>query len=377
MSSKAANHGQPSPRRSFLIQAGALGLSAAVLGGCASRAPVAPRRPATLAPAAPPVSPGTAASPVPALRPGAKVAIVAPASAAPDASDQAAEWLQERGYAPQVMPASRVRLQPPYDYLAGSDAERLADLHAAFAAPDVSAVWCLQGGFGSWRLLDGLDYELLRRHPKPFIGYSDITALHLALQRRAGFVTFHGPMLAQDMLAGKREPTESHLLAMLSGQFGQGAWIDPPLDAPATTLVPGTATGRLVGGNLALIAALIGSPYEIDTRDAILFIEDVNEALPRVDRLLNQLAAAGKFDGVKGVLVGSFTRILGVQMDDAQAQGMLYPLILDQFRGRGIPVLGGWPSGHGNPNLTLPLGARVTLDTGRGALRLEQAVVIR
>ncbi|WP_440130610.1 S66 peptidase family protein [Achromobacter pulmonis] len=377
MSSKAANHGQPSPRRSFLIQAGALGLSAAVLGGCASRAPVAPRRPATPAPAAPPVSPGTAASPVPALRPGAKVAIVAPASAAPDASDQAAEWLQERGYAPQVMPASRIRLQPPYDYLAGSDAERLADLHAAFAAPDVSAVWCLQGGFGSWRLLDGLDYELLRRHPKPFIGYSDITALHLALQRRAGFVTFHGPMLAQDMLAGKREPTESHLLAMLSGQFGQGAWIDPPLDAPATTLVPGTATGRLVGGNLALIAALIGSPYEIDTRDAILFIEDVNEALPRVDRLLNQLAAAGKFDGVKGVLVGSFTRILGVQMDDAQAQGMLYPLILDQFRGRGIPVLGGWPSGHGNPNLTLPLGARVTLDTGRGALRLEQAVVIR
>ncbi len=377
MSSKAANHGQPSPRRSFLIQAGALGLSAAVLGGCASRAPVAPRRPATPAPAAPPVSPGTAASPVPALRPGAKVAIVAPASAAPDASDQAAEWLQERGYAPQVMPASRIRLQPPYDYLAGSDAERLADLHAAFAAPDVSAVWCLQGGFGSWRLLDGLDYELLRRHPKPFIGYSDITALHLALQRRAGFVTFHGPMLAQDMLAGKREPTESHLLAMLSGQFGQGAWIDPPLDAPATTLVPGTATGRLVGGNLALIAALIGSPYEIDTRDAILFIEDVNEALPRVDRLLNQLAAAGKFDGVKGVLVGSFTRILGVQMDDVQAQGMLYPLILDQFRGRGIPVLGGWPSGHGNPNLTLPLGARVTLDTGRGALRLEQAVVIR
>lgn len=377
MSSKAANHGQPSPRRSFLIQAGALGLSAAVLGGCASRAPVAPRRPATPAPAAPPVSPGTAASPVPALRPGAKVAIVAPASAAPDASDQAAEWLQERGYAPQVMPASRIRLQPPYDYLAGSDAERLADLHAAFAAPDVSAVWCLQGGFGSWRLLDGLDYELLRRHPKPFIGYSDITALHLALQRRAGFVTFHGPMLAQDMLAGKREPTESHLLAMLSGQFGQGAWIDPPLDAPATPLVPGTATGRLVGGNLALIAALIGSPYEIDTRDAILFIEDVNEALPRVDRLLNQLAAAGKFDGVKGVLVGSFTRILGVQMDDAQAQGMLYPLILDQFRGRGIPVLGGWPSGHGNPNLTLPLGARVTLDTGRGALRLEQAVVIR
>lgn len=364
-------------RRGFLIGAGLLGLSSAVLGGCASRAPVSPRQPAAPVRPAPPVShAGAAASAVPALKPGARVAIVAPASAAPDASDLAAEWLEARGFAAQVMPASRARLDAPYDYLAGSDAERLDDLHAAFASPDIGAVWCLQGGFGSWRLLDRLDFSLLRRHPKPFIGYSDITALHLAMQRHAGFVTFHGPMLAQDLLAGKREPTESHLLAMVGGQVGQGAWIDPPPDASATELVPGTATGRLIGGNLALIAALIGSPNEIDTRDAILFIEDVNEALPRVDRLLSQLAAAGKFDGLKGVLVGNFTRILGVQMDDAQAQGMLYPLILDQFRARGIPVLAGWPSGHGNPNLTLPLGARVTLDTGRGALRLEQAVTV-
>ncbi|WP_254598911.1 S66 peptidase family protein, partial [Achromobacter denitrificans] len=324
---------------------------------------------------APPTPVGAAAA-VPALKPGARIAIVAPASAAPDASDLASEWLEARGYAAQVMPASRTRLEAPYDYLAGTDAERLADLHAAFASPDIGAVWCLQGGFGSWRLLDQLDFGLIRRHPKPFIGYSDITALHLAMQRHAGFVTFHGPMLAQDLLAGKREPTESHLLAMIGGQVGQGAWIEPPLDAIATELIPGTATGRLVGGNLALIAALIGSPNEIDTRDAILFIEDVNEALPRVDRMLSQLAAAGKFDGLKGVLVGTFTRILGVQGDDAQAQGMLYPLILDQFRARGIPVLAGWPSGHGNPNLTLPLGARVTLDTGRGALRLEQAVAV-
>ncbi|MFD4836598.1 LD-carboxypeptidase [Achromobacter sp. NPDC058515] len=311
---------------------------------------------------------------MPALRPGARIAIVAPASAAPDASDLAAQWLEARGFVPQIMPAARYRLEPPYDYLAGTDAQRLDDLHAAFAAPDIGAVWCLQGGFGSWRLLDKLDFELLRQHPKPFIGYSDITALHLAMQRHAGFVTFHGPMLAQDLVAGKREPTESHLLAMISGQVGQGAWIDPPPDARPTELVAGTASGRLVGGNLALIAALTGSPNEIDTRDAILFFEDVNEALPRVDRLLSQLAAAGKFDGVKGVLVGNFTRILGTQMDDAQAQGLLYPMMFEQFRARGIPVLAGWPSGHGDPNLTLPLGARVTLDTGRGALRLDQAI---
>ncbi|MEN4918963.1 LD-carboxypeptidase [Achromobacter spanius] len=313
---------------------------------------------------------------MPALRPGAKVAIVAPASAAADASDLAAQWLEDRGFVPQVMPASRVRLDAPYEYLAGTDEQRLEDLHAAFAAPDIGAVWCLQGGFGSWRLLDQLDFGLLRQHPKPFIGYSDITALHLAMQRHAGFVTFHGPMLAQDLLAGKREPTESHLLAMVGGQVGQGAWIEAPPQSRPVELVAGTASGRLVGGNLALIAALTGTPNEIDTRDAILFFEDVNEALPRVDRLLSQLAAAGKFDGVKGVLVGNFTRILGTQMDDAQAQSLLYPLVLEQFGARGIPVLAGWPSGHGDPNLTLPLGANVTLDTGRAALRLDQRITV-
>ncbi len=367
-----------SARRSFLKQSGALCLSALALAGCASRAPTGRHTPGATGsqrPTPPPPPNGKGATPVPALRPGARVAIVAPASAGITAADDAAEWLQARGFVPQVMPASRARLDPPYDYLAGNDADRLADLHAAFADPDVGAVWCLQGGFGSWRLLDHVDYALLRRYAKPFIGYSDITALHLAIQRHAGFVTFHGPMLAQDLLAGKREPTESALLAMVGGQMGPGSWITPPLDAQATELVPGVASGRLIGGNLALIAALTGTRNAIDTRDAILFIEDVNEAVPRVDRLLGQLAAAGKFDGVKGVLVGNFTRV-SARMDDDQAQGLIYPLILDQFRARNVPLLAGWPSGHGDPNLTLPLGALVTLDTARGALRLDQPVVV-
>ena len=170
-------------------------------------------------------------------------------SAAPNAADDAADWLLSRGYQPRIMPAARSRLDTPFDYLAGTDAERAADLHAAFTSADIDAVWCLQGGFGSWRLLDLLDYELLRRHAKPFIGYSDITALHLAIQRHAGFVTFHGPMLAQDLLNGREEPTESALYAMVGGRMGQGAWIGAPDYALPTTLMPGTATGRLAGGN--------------------------------------------------------------------------------------------------------------------------------
>ncbi|MGH8815611.1 MAG: LD-carboxypeptidase, partial [Achromobacter pestifer] len=139
-------------RRGFLKQTGALCLTALALSGCASRAPAgkAPVGRQATAPTPPAPLNGKGAAPVPALRPGARIAIVAPASAAPDASDEAAEWLEARGFVAQVMPASRTRLESPYDYLAGSDADRLADLHAAFAAPDVGAVWCLQGGFGSW-----------------------------------------------------------------------------------------------------------------------------------------------------------------------------------------------------------------------------------
>ncbi|WP_033446853.1 S66 peptidase family protein, partial [Bordetella bronchiseptica] len=318
----------------------------------------------------------SAAQPVPALRAGARIAIVAPASAITGAADEAAEWLLERGYEPQVMPAARMRLAPPFDYLAGDDAARLADLHAAFADPAVGAVWCLQGGFGSWRVLDQIDYGLLRRHAKPFIGYSDVTALHLAIQRYAGFVTFHGPMLAQDLLAGRQAPTEQALLDMVSGRLGAGSWIVAPPQARLATLASGVATGRLIGGNLALLAALTGTRYAIDARDGILFFEDVNEALPRVDRMLAQLRRAGAFDGVRGVLVGSFTRLLGVPGDGEAAQAALYPLVREHFQARGIPVLAGWPSGHGDPNLTLPLGARVTLDAGRGALRLEQPVAV-
>lgn len=320
-----------------------------------------------------PGPPQAAGRPVPALRPGARVAIIAPASSAPGAAAAAAAWVQERGLDAVLMPSVTRRMTAPFDYLAGPDQARLRDLHEAFAAPDIGAVWCLQGGFGSWRLLDGVDYALLRRHPKPFIGYSDITALHLAIQRHAGFVTFHGPMPGQDFVAGRSDPTERSLWRMVGGQARAGDAVAPAPEPFLTPLLPGRATGRLTGGNLALIASLIGSAYEIDTRDAILFIEDTNEALPRIDRLLAQLRGAGKFEHLRGVLVGQFTRssrggteALGPQVD---------VLLQSHFHGLGIPVLAGWPSGHGDPNLTLPLGAVVTMDTAHG-LTLEQAVTV-
>ena len=179
-------------------------------------------------------------------------------------------------------------------------------------------------------------------------------------------------MLAQDLLNGREEPTESALYAMVGGRMGQGAWIGAPDYALPTTLMPGTATGRLAGGNLALICAMQGSRHEIDTRDAILFIEDVNEAVPRVDRMLSQLAAAGKFRIDQGRAGGQFHTLRRARR--CAVQYAFHPLLRERFGPLGIPVLAGWPSGHGDPNLTLPLGARVTLDATRRGLRLEQAV---
>ncbi|MDB0544528.1 LD-carboxypeptidase [Ralstonia solanacearum] len=312
---------------------------------------------------------------MPALKMGDGVAIVAPASTASDKVDEAERWLTSRGFAARVMPATRAPLEAPFEYLAGTDDARLGDLHAAFAAPDIGAVWCLRGGFGSSRLVDKIDYALLRANPKPFIGYSDITALHAAIQRHAGFVTFHGPMLSSDLLVSKRAPTEMNVFAMIKGGVAPGEWIEPPPDCALVVLVSGAATGRLVGGNLSMHCSMLGTPYEVDTADTILFIEDVGETPSRIDRLLTQLRLAGKLSTVKGVLVGSFTE-LGQHPEDLVDPSVLHPLLRQTFEPLGIPVLAGWPSGHGDPNLTLPLGAQVRIDTTRRALRLEQPVAI-
>ncbi len=319
--------------------------------------------------------PHAGATPVPALKPGGGVAIVAPASTEPSKIDEAARWLSARGFVPRVMPACRDTRPAPFDFLAGTDAARLADVHAAFAAPEINAVWCLRGGFGSGRLLDKIDYALLRANPKPFIGYSDITAMHAAIQRHAGFVTFHGPMLSSDLLVPKLAPTEADVFNMIEGRVTPGMWFAPPPEFALAALAPGVASGRLVGGNLSLQVSLLGTPYEIDTNGAILFIEDVDETPARIDRMLNHLRLAGKLASVKGVLGGNFSG-LGEHPEDKVDPTMIYPVLSATFAPLGIPVLAGWPAGHCDPNLTLPLGAQVQLDTTRRALQLEQAVVI-
>lgn len=302
--------------------------------------------------------------PVPALAAEGVIGLIAPAGPAALDTEKAHQWMRSRGYTLRIFPG--VGLQE--GYLAGSDEARLKDLHAAFADSEVDAILCLRGGYGSPRLLDKIDFDLLRRNPKPFVGYSDITALHLAINRYAGFVSFHGPMLNADLLGDKQAPTEASFFSLLRGQSRAGSLLAHPVAFPLTTIEPGIALGSLLGGNLSMIASTLGTPYEINTDGIILFIEDVNEPLYRIDRLLNHLRLAGKLAKLRGVLVGD---VAGVDFD------ALCGLLKQTFEPLRIPVLAGWRSGHCDPNLTLPMGALVRLDAGARELTLAQDVVFK
>ncbi|WPO99437.1 LD-carboxypeptidase [Pseudomonas sp. HR96] len=298
----------------------------------------------------------------PRLPDGGLIGLIAPAGPATLDVGAATAWVEERGYGLRIYPTVYMKR----GYLAGSDQARRQDLHDAFADPEIDAIFCVRGGYGTPRLLDTLDFDLLRQHPKPFVGYSDITALHVAIARYAGFLTFHGPLFKSDLLEGKQAPTEGALWQLLRGERGEGDCLEHPAAHPLTTVCHGVAEGRLMGGNLAILCATLGTPWALNAEDIILFIEDVNEPLYRIDRLLTQLRLAGKLAQVRGVVVGDFA---GISVEHS------LPLLRETFAPLGIPVLAGWRSGHCDPNLTLPLGASVSLDASTQQLRLLQAVV--
>ena len=253
-------------------------------------------------------------------------------------------------------------------YLAGDDSTRAGELMAAFADPESKAVWCARGGYGVVRLLDRLDFDLIGRHPKVFIGFSDITALHLAIQNRTGLVTFHGPNLQDGFGAaeGMSPTTEAALwrVIALEQQNSTGMQLSTyaesgVCDVTLRAIVPGIANGRLTGGNLSVLAGLVGTPYEVDTAGRILFLEDVNEPVYRVDRYLAQLALAGKLQAAAGIVLGGFTFDEGPASDAASAMAEL----LDEYFGKlEVPVLAGLPAGHQRENWVLPMGALVEVN---------------
>ena len=245
-------------------------------------------------------------------------------------------------------------------YLAGSDENRAADLNRFAADPSVDAIWCARGGYGAMRLLDRIDYDAWRRSPKTLIGYSDITALHAAIGPRAGLVTFHGPT-ARARLTDFSE-------ASLRASVASGG--EPCGEAPrASVLHGGRARGRLVGGNLAIVAALLGSPYAPSFEGAILVLEDVNESIYRIDRMLTHLRLAGALDRLAGIAFGHFTDIPPEPSDEERP---LLDVLREVARRCGVPCLANIPVGHVADQWTVPLGAFACLDADARSLTIER-----
>jgi muramoyltetrapeptide carboxypeptidase len=296
-----------------------------------------------------------------ALPAGALIGVIAPAGPA-DAERvaQVPALLARHGFQARLYPSCHAR-HPALPYLAGSDELRLRDLHQAFSDPAVDAVLCLRGGYGCMRLLDRIDTALLRRHPKLLIGYSDITALH-ALLAGLGLPSLHAPMPGSDLLHPDAGPDADALFACLRDGLPAGRVLAPALAAGLRQA--GRATGRLGGGNLAVLAALVGTPWALPAQSSILFLEDIGEAPYRVDRLLAQLRLAGVLDAAAGFVLGGFTE---AESPQAVLADYLLPL--------GKPVLGGWPAGHGRPNWPLPFGVPVELDAGRGCITVLETLL--
>lgn len=288
----------------------------------------------------------------PSLKAGDRVAVVAP-SGPVDPARLELGCAVLRGLGLDVVVGKHALDQNPsgLTYLAGSDAERAADLQEAWCDPRVSAVLCARGGYGASRVLGHLDWDAMRAAAPTWLqGSSDITALHVAFGRRLGVPTLFGPMVAT-LLADADPEALDHLR---EGLCGPGAPVHGT-HAPAG----GRAEGVLTGGNLTLLASLLGTPYAPGpAAGAIAFLEDVGEAPYRVDRMLTQLLQAGWFDGVAGIVLGTWTGC-----------GDLDAIFADRLLPIGVPILAGVPVGHGPRQLTIRLGARATLDTGTLVLR--------
>jgi muramoyltetrapeptide carboxypeptidase len=302
-----------------------------------------------------------------ALERGDTIGVVAPAGPVNrERIDRALERVRQRGFRTKTYGDIYRRT----GYLAGDDPTRAGELMAAFADPESAAVWCARGGYGVMRLLDRLDFEVIRRNRKAFVGFSDISILHVAIQRQVGLITFHGPNL-QDGYGKPEDMSAANEAALWRGLMGGGvpsAEIGYSLDTTnvdpfeVKPIVQGVASGRLIGGNLAVVCGLMGTPFEIETAGRILFLEDVSERAYRIDRYLSQLTLAGKLQSAAGIILGTFSYEDG---DRPDSQETITRLMHEYFGHLAIPVLAGFPAGHAQYNLTLPMGALVEVDADR------------
>jgi len=256
-----------------------------------------------------------------------------------------------------------------YGYLAGSDEIRANDINNMFLDTEVDGIICLRGGYGTPRILDKLDYDLISKNPKVFVGYSDITAIHIALNNKCDLVTFHGPMVASDIAKQFDDFSKLSFLKAITTTEPMGELYNPEGEQ-IECLEGGIAEGKIVGGNLSLIAATIGTPYEINTKGKLLFIEDIDERPYRVDRMLTQLRLAGKLEQCSGIILGDFNNCIPNECEDSLT---LMEVFMDIIKPLGKPTIYNFKAGHCEPKITVPFGVDAILDANEGQLIIKES----
>ncbi len=309
------------------------------------------------------------------LNAGDRLGIIAPASAppTPETIDSSVAVLERLGFKAKLAPNVRQRS----GFLAGSDRDRANDLMGMFTDRNVKAIICVRGGYGTSRLLPLLDYQAIRENPKIFIGYSDITSLHCALLVKSNLVSYHGPMLNSDFVKKDMPHFTLHsFLKTLTEPSAPGSICGGYQKKTVTVLRRGVASGPLVGGNLSLLCASLGTPYQPSFKNRILFFEDLDELPYRFDRMLTQLLNAGLLQQVAGIAIGINA---GCEDPKAKSAKEYRQTVEDVFKERllrlKVPIVAGLPFGHIPFNATLPVGAQVTLDGRKGDLLITQPAV--
>lgn len=289
------------------------------------------------------------------LKKGDTIGILAPSS--PVTKEEASSCkalVEEMGY--KVKMASCV-CRSIHGYSAGTGEERAKDLMEMFACKEIKAIWCIRGGDTSSHLMDKIDFEIIRQNPKIFVGYSDVTNLHVNINQRCNLVTFHGPMVKSNMLKNFDDFTRESFEKALNME--KELILDNPKGEDFKVMVEGQAEGVIIGGNLSLITSMIGTPYEIDTKGKILFIEDVDEPVRKLDRMMYQLKYSKKLDEAEGIIFGDFTDCVNKADKSYDVVEMLKDLLVDYKK----PVMYNIKSGHCHPMSTIPLGTKCIMDT--------------
>lgn len=300
------------------------------------------------------------------LKKGDTIGIIAPASCTTyEKVLEAKKNIEDMGY--QVILGECTKKQW-YSY-AGTDEERAEEINSFFADKSIDAIICMRGGYGCNRLIELLDFEVIKRNPKIFVGYSDITTLHIALNEKANLITFHGPMAVSNFTGNYNRDTYENFIEMLSNSKYEQSIKN--ITKELKVLNEGRAKGKLVGGNLATLIATLGTEYDLDYNGKILFLEEIGEKTYKIDRLLNQLKKHGVFEKIEGLVLGDFKNCI----QDSEKDMTLLEVFQNYFKELKKPVIYNFESGHSEPMLTLPLGAICEIDTYNKEIKVLERVV--